>query len=348
MKIRSQLWAGLLVALLLLQLQFGILGTPDGFNADAALDERVISGQFQQEVSLQSLALYNFVHLTGGWEWLEAGDTTVARSRYNDAVIEGTFTGTWLQLYALQAGQVFELELDQAIPITVQVPSKNSYGYIKLAKDLPIGTHHFRLRLANRAGGQLLARSLRSDGYWEGANVPRRTRLLGYGSSTIDGCGITWQLSQHKGWEAINRGVGGTTVINEGQHWVARDVLPFQPDVLLINYGSNDWFANLPLNQFQTAYTNMLRQIATGAPRANFVILGIFPRQGGNEATRGRYNQAIQNAIGDAGINQRTHYTEISGYNWASDTSDGTHPNQQAVATKFLPQLLPLLSAPTT
>jgi lysophospholipase L1-like esterase len=302
-----------------------------------------------REMPLKTLAERQYIRLGGGWEWQDGptGTQNLAVSRYNDVTIEGTFSGTWLDLYARQKGQTFDLDLDSAPTAHLTAPTTGQFGYFRVLKGLKRDLHRFRLRLANRAGGKLEALSFRTDGRWKPIIYPTRPKLMGFGSSTMDGCGITWGLAEAKGWEAINRGVGGTTVTKEGQFWVQRDVVPFQPDVVLINYGSNDWYGKIPLEQFKPAYLNMLKQLAGGLPEARFVVLGLFPRKGGDETTRPQFNQAIREAITASGAVDRTSYVEVANYDYEQDSLDGTHPSPAAVAAKFVPQLLPYIYVDT-
>jgi hypothetical protein len=298
------------------------------------------------ETNLRNLANNGYVRLLGGWEWGDVdGMRNVIKSRFNDATIEGTFDGSYMTVYLQQAGQVFEMELDNRAPFTVQIPNNGKYSYVRLTGQIPDGRHNFRLRLVNRANRELHAYSFHIKGTWvKQVKDEKSLKIMGYGSSTMDFCGITWTLARKKGWETINRGIGGSTVIHHGQHRVETDVIPFKPDVLLINYGSNDWYANLPVPEFKTAFVNMLRQMDAGLPKTTkFIVMGIFPRKGGSEASRKYFNRAMQEAIHETGLLDRSRYFEVSNYNWQTDTNDGTHPTPDAVREKFVPQLLPLV-----
>ncbi|MBN9389691.1 MAG: SGNH/GDSL hydrolase family protein [Chloroflexi bacterium] len=307
------------------------------------------ANQNYRETPLQDLNERRYIRLSGGWEWQAgpSGDMNLAVSRYNDVTIEGTFNGSWLELYARQRGQAFDLQLDTNTLAHLTMPNTGQFGYFRIINAPTKALHTFRLRLTNRAGGTLEALTFRTNGRWKPTAFAARTRLMGFGSSTMDFCGITWGLAEAKGWETINRGVGGSTVTDQGQYWVQRDVLPFQPDVVLVNYGSNDWYGKLPLDNFKTAYLNMLNQLSAGLPKARFVVLGLFPRQGGNESSRVQFNQAIQDDIAASGLKNRTQYVEVKGYNYKTDSIDGTHPKPEAVARFFVPQLLPYLGNDT-
>ena len=295
-----------------------------------------------EEMTLRNLNSFHFVQLRGGWEWINGPDgSKIARSRFNDALIEGTFVGSWLELFAHLKGQSFELSLDAALPTILTLPKTDTDGYFRLLDGLSKSSHHFTLRLTDRQGGDLVAQSLRTDGNWLRGQFSRRPRILGYGSSTIDFCGITWQLGQRLNWEAVNRGIGGTTVVHEGQYRVASDVISQHPETILINYGSNDWFSNVPLDQFKPAFLSMLDGIGRGVPNANIVVMGLFPRRNGNESTRPLFNKAIQEAIRASVAADHTRYVEVTGYNYNTGSPDGTHPNPASVNSLFVPQLLP-------
>ena len=308
------------------------------------IDSKLVQAGATEEMTLRNLSSFRFVQLRGGWEWVDSPDhTKLARSRFNDAVIEGTFVGSWLELKAHFKSQVFELSLDGVEPSrsTAPVSADSDSTYFRLANGLTWGKHSFVLRLADRAGSDLIAQSFRTDGNWLRGQFNRHPRILGYGSSTIDFCGITWQLSQKLGWEGINRGIGGTTVVHEGQYRVASDVISQHPETILINYGSNDWFSNVPLSQFKPAYLSMLDQIGRGVPNANIVVMGLFPRRNGNETSRPLYNQAIRDAISASVVADHTRYLEVSNYDYNKGSSDGTHPTISTVSSVFIPQLLP-------
>ncbi len=298
------------------------------------------------QYNLNSLAAAEQIQLRGGWEW--NSQHSQAESRFNDAVIEGTFEGTHLELVARLNKQLFDFSLNNAAPTRLAAPEGDKWANLQLAENLPAGKYHFMLHLANRIGKPFQAKAFNTDGSFIAANFKARQKLLGFGSSTLDFCGVTWGAGQELSYEVINRGIGGTTVNNDGQYRVARDVLPFAPNVVLINYGSNDWMGNVPLEQFKSAYTNMLNQLGQGLPQSGFVVLGLFPRKDGNETTRSQYNTAIRAAINAAGLANRVKYVEIgSDYNWVTDTSDGTHPSPAVVKAKFLPLLVPAIISMT-
>ncbi len=305
--------------------------------------KHVLTEEFSQEMSFEALDTAQMVRLSGGWEWQSVADgSKVARSRFNDAQIEGVFNGSWLEMRLNHNKQIFEVQVDNIASYRIVAPGGGTEDYVRLISGLATGKHRFQVHLLDRAGTELRASSLRTDGGWQTLKPLKRRQVLGYGSSSIDDCGIVWGLGQALGWEGINRGLGGTTVIEEGQKRVERDLGGFQPDVVLLLYGSNDWVSDVALPDFETAYLNMLRQIVKSRPRSRFVVIDIYPRKGGNEATRPLYNQAVHRAIANADLTSRTQFLEIANYKWTTDTNDGTHPNPAAVANKFIPQLLTL------
>lgn len=354
MKNRNLLFIAVLVSsIIAVQLAGGWLNPALTASATAPTSDLTVTqpgtttaNEFYRETGLLSLNENRFIRLSGGWEWQisSSGEKDLATSRFNDVTIEGTFTGGWLDLYARLKGQSFDLQLDGAPAARLTSPDTGQFGYFRLINTTTRARHTFRLRLTNRNGADFQALSFRTNGRWKRTDFATRPTLMGFGSSTMDFCGIEWNLAEAKGWETINRGIGGTTVINQGQYRVAGDVLALQPDVVLLNYGSNDWYGKLPLEEFKTAYLSMLNQLAAGLPKTRFVVLGLFPRNGGDEALRLQFNKTIQADLLASPIKDRAQYVEVKGYDYKTDSIDGTHPNPAAVARLFVPQLLPFLA----
>jgi len=81
----------------------------------------------------------------------------------------------------------------------------------------------------------------------------------------------------------VNRGVGGESFC-EGRARLARDVLAERPDVVLVEFGANDWWrAERPPEAWAADLEAMVREIR--AHGARVVILGVFgPRHDANGA----------------------------------------------------------------
>ncbi|MEO7719868.1 MAG: GDSL-type esterase/lipase family protein [Capsulimonas sp.] len=123
------------------------------------------------------------------------------------------------------------------------------------------------------------------------------TRVVFYGSSTVEGAGastparrFTTIVSKAMGWEEVNLGIGGTTVVGrdeEGQ-LIRRDsglgrvpdVIDANPDLALILYGANDFGGSLELGSereriwgtFYWDYDSMLRGILGGVAPEKVVL----------------------------------------------------------------------------
>lgn len=166
------------------------------------------------QYNLNSLAAAEQIQLRGGWEW--NSQHSQAESRFNDAVIEGTFEGTHLELVARLNKQLFDFSLNNAAPTRLAAPEGDKWANLQLAENLPAGKYHFMLHLANRIGKPFQAKAFNTDGSFIAANFKARQKLLGFGSSTLDFCGVTWGAGQELSYEVINRGIGGTTVNNDG------------------------------------------------------------------------------------------------------------------------------------
>ena len=123
------------------------------------------------------------------------------------------------------------------------------------------------------------------------------TRTVFYGSSTTEGAGasdpsrrFSTIVAKTLGWEEINLGVGGTTVVGrdaEGQ-LIRRDsglgrvpdVLDAKPDLTLVLYGANDFGEGLELGleadrqwgTFYWDYDSMLRGLLGELPPEKLVL----------------------------------------------------------------------------
>ncbi len=75
----------------------------------------------------------------------------------------------------------------------------------------------------------------------------------------------------------INRGISGNKVVDLAPRWEA-DVLAESPDILSIKIGINDVWHGLaggpgvPIDQFQTVYRDLLRQVKATLPECKLVL----------------------------------------------------------------------------
>ena len=140
-----------------------------------------------------------------------------------------------------------------------------------------------------------------------------------YGSSTIAGFGAsrgdrrwTTLMSRYLGWQEMNEGVSGSTIIRyhraDGALWdtvsgVERwrySVVNRQPDLVVIMYGANDTYRRLPLNLVKKDLKTMLGGLSAALTPEKLIVLTPQP----NSATidhRNLYDLALQKGAEEVG-----------------------------------------------
>lgn len=78
-----------------------------------------------------------------------------------------------------------------------------------------------------------------------------------------------------------NRGVSGNTIHDLGMRW-QEDTIALGPGVVSILVGINDTTAEVPFEEFETAYDSLLEQTKTARPDVRFVLcepFALLPRE---------------------------------------------------------------------
>lgn len=203
------------------------------------------------------------------------------------------------------------------------------------------------------------------------------TKAVFFGSSSVEGAGASEPrkrfssiAAQALGWEEINLGIGGTTVIGrdaEGQvtdehSGLGRvtDVLDAKPDVVVILYGANDFGQGLPLGtleQFQQGtyvwdYDTMLRGLLY-VLHPGQVVLSTLQYRSDAETPNAQglmlqdYNAAIRQLGARYDVRVLDAYLEsgIDAKNWPDLSADESHLNDagyQRLAGFFIEALRPV------
>jgi lysophospholipase L1-like esterase len=94
----------------------------------------------------------------------------------------------------------------------------------------------------------------------------------------------------------LNRGVSGNQVTDLARRW-QEDTLDLKPDILSILIGVNDNGANVPMDQFERVYDQLLTDARTANPRIRLVLGAPFTLPVGG--VKAHYDQWL------AGIRQR-------------------------------------------
>lgn len=78
-----------------------------------------------------------------------------------------------------------------------------------------------------------------------------------------------------KNLQFLNRGISGNTVSDLEKRWQA-DTLDLKPDILSVLIGVNDNSKNLPLEEFEQKYDQLLTDAETANPKIRFVLCEPF------------------------------------------------------------------------
>jgi lysophospholipase L1-like esterase len=143
------------------------------------------------------------------------------------------------------------------------------------------------------------------------------------------------------GLDAWPSGVGGTGIVNNAggldgkvkfRDRVSTDVIPFNPDVVVIAGGINDAllaYDSRTLSEYRAEYDLLIEAIKTGLPAAKIVVLGPFSLQPPSSSNPSLAiirdaNQAAAQAAGVPFIDV-FYFTDANKSKYTSD--DPAHPN---------------------
>ncbi len=145
---------------------------------------------------------------------------------------------------------------------------------------------------------------------------------IAYPSQTAQMLGAEWRQVGFGYLGILKSGNGGVPKANDSFNWIYQDVPrdAWQPDMVVINEGTNDSGANA--STFQTGYAEYMTTIRAAYPNAKIVALRPF---NGSQAAPIEAAVDARVASGD----QRVYYVDSTGWLGPSDYTDGVHPNQQ-------------------
>jgi lysophospholipase L1-like esterase/chitodextrinase len=209
------------------------------------------------------------------------------------------------------------------------------------------------------------------------AAAPTRIMALGDSITGSPGCwrALLWQRLTNSGFTDIdfvgtlppqgcgfpydgeNEGHGGflaTNVANGNQlpPWLAAT----QPDVVIMHFGTNDVWSNIAPATILAAFSRLVDQMRASNPSMKILVAQIIPM---NPANCGDCNQrviAFNAAIPGWAAGKTTAASPITvvnqfaGFNTATDTYDGVHPNaagDQKISNTWYPPLTAVLNGAT-
>jgi lysophospholipase L1-like esterase len=167
------------------------------------------------------------------------------------------------------------------------------------------------------------------------------------GTLPPQGCGVPY--------DGDNEGHGGilaTGIVSQNllPGWLAATT----PDIVLMHLGTNDVWSNLSTTTILNAYTTMIGQMRASNPSMRILVAQIIPMNPANCTTcaQGVVNLDAAIPAWAAGLSTAqspiTVVDQWTGFNDATDTVDGVHPNDstgiQKMANKWFPALSALLT----
>jgi lysophospholipase L1-like esterase len=179
-------------------------------------------------------------------------------------------------------------------------------------------------------------------------------RLQSTGFTAVDfvgtlppqGCGVPY--------DGDNEGHGGilaTNMANQSQlpPWLAAT----RPDIVMMHLGTNDVWNNLAPATILAAFSTLVDQMRASNPNMKVLVAQILPMNPSNCPECGQRVVALNNAIPGWAAGKSTAASPITvvdqwtGFNTATDTGDGVHPNDagnQKISDRWYPKLTSLLT----
>ena len=193
-----------------------------------------------------------------------------------------------------------------------------------------------------------------SPGCWR-AILWNRLQAAGYtnidfvGTLPTQGCGVA-----HDGDNEGHGGILGTNIADQNllPPWLAAT----DPDIVLMHLGTNDVWSNRSPATILAAYGKMVDQMRAQNPRTIVLVAQIIPMNPSNCADCAARVVALNQAIPAWAAGKSTVESPVrvvdqfTGFNPATDTGDGVHPNDagiQKMSDRWYPALAAALSGST-
>lgn len=118
------------------------------------------------------------------------------------------------------------------------------------------------------------------------------------------------RIGRKEGWDSV-------------QDRLQKDVINYQPDILVVALGTNDLYDNISELAFRELYAKLIRDIRSGTPDTQIITLALFNRRDISEFRIRQFNYIINSIASENGI------THVDPFHWLShaDLMDGVHPS---------------------
>ncbi|HYN93928.1 MAG TPA: cellulose binding domain-containing protein [Pilimelia sp.] len=179
-------------------------------------------------------------------------------------------------------------------------------------------------------------------------------RLISSGYTEVDFVGTLGPQGCGQAYDGENEGHGGflaTNVANQNllPGWLAAT----RPDVVLMHFGTNDVWNNRSPAVILDAFSTLVNQMRASNPAMRILVAKIIPMTASNCGDCGQRVVALNNAIPGWAAARSTTLSPIivvdqwTGFNTATDTYDGVHPNangDRKMSDRWYPALTGVLS----
>ncbi|KAG9087690.1 hypothetical protein FS749_002746 [Ceratobasidium sp. UAMH 11750] len=180
---------------------------------------------------------------------------------------------------------------------------------------------------------------------WNQLQSAGKTNVDFVGTLPAQGCGVPY--------DGDNEGHGGylaTNIANQNQlpPWLAATT----PDIVAMTLGTNDVWSNIAPSTITTAFSKLVDQMRASKPTVKILVAKITPMNPSGCSDCAQRVVNFNNALPAWASSKSTSSSPITivdlwtGYNTASDTYDGVHPNDSGntkIASKYYPALSKIL-----
>jgi len=184
---------------------------------------------------------------------------------------------------------------------------------------------------------------------WNRLQAAGHTDIDFVGTLPTQGCGVA-----HDGDNEGHGGILGTNIADQNllPPWLAAT----DPDIVLMHLGTNDVWNNRSPATILAAYGKMVDQMRAQNPRTTVLVAQIIPMNPSNCAECGARVVALNQAIPAWAASKSTAESPVvvvdqfTGFNTATDTGDGVHPNDagiQKMSDRWYPALAAALNGTT-
>ncbi|MFY1586307.1 cellulose binding domain-containing protein [Micromonospora sp. WMMD734] len=182
-------------------------------------------------------------------------------------------------------------------------------------------------------------------------------RLQSTGHTDVDFVGTLGPQGCGQPYDGDNEGHGGYLVTNvANQNLLPGWLAATHPDVVLMHFGTNDVWSNIPPATILAAYSKLVDQMRASNPAMRIIVAKIIPMAPSSCAECGQRAVALNATIDGWAAGKTTAASPIvvvdqwTGFSTTTDTYDGVHPNaagDQKMSDRWYPALVAALGGVT-